>query len=472
MPAVRASPTRVQYSHNNNNNSVSIQNAIHKPIDPALRLPITNYDETYTVIFENEEWVIPRRYQLVKLLGEGAYGAVASATDRETGRMVAIKKNRNIFPSYLNTTNYEKVKKTKSGKQVPQHRSCISQLRILREAKILKHIGQQHPNIIRLHGLLVPESFDKFSDVYLVTDMMEADLRDVLDSTMALENAHVQFLMFQLLQAIAFIHDCDILHRDIKPENILVNSDCSLRLCDFGLARGCDFEIKDEEEGASTRLSTNYVQTRQYRAPELLLNADRIGKATDMWSVGCIMAEMLNHGKVLFDGTSTQDQIWQIIKVLGTPPLDAIKGSAPAREFLKQLAYVTPNEEWFLDHIQRNNKDPNALHLLSMLLQWDPKKRITAREALMHPYFFVLRNRLTKCTPTKFDFSFEKKLVVDNRDDTISYGALVKRECYDTILEFNGIEEVIETTIVEEMDAKKKQSLLRLVKNIFRRKIT
>ncbi len=254
-----------------------------------------------------------------------------------------------------------------------------------------------------------------------------------------------------------------------------------MRLCDFGLSRGCKFEIKEDDLLETTRLSTNYVQTRQYRAPELLLNADRIGKATDMWSVGCIMAELLNSGDILFEGVNTQDQIFKIIRTLGTPTMDAVSGSTAGIEFLKQLAYVEPNPEWYLDYFPREETDPTALDLLSKLLQWDSKKRITAKQALEHEYFDHLRERKVECEPAKkFDFSFEKKLRVGERDDFLSYGTLVKKQCYETILDFNGLEEVVEEFVfdetqiatLQETGKKPQRSFMQKVRNIFKKKAT
>jgi serine/threonine protein kinase len=148
---------------------------------------------------------------------------------------------------------------------------------------------------------------------------MEADLRDFLVTDQKLSDRHVQYLMFQILSALAYVHSADILHRDIKPENILVNSNCEVKLCDFGLARGIDFE-------EDPTMSTNYVQTRWYRAPELLLNYKTVSKAIDMWSVGCVFAELLGSG-ILFKGSSPINQVEMILRVLGTQDINNVRGS-------------------------------------------------------------------------------------------------------------------------------------------------
>jgi serine/threonine protein kinase len=299
-----------------------------------------------------------------------------------------------------------------------------------------------HPNIIPLHEVILPQSFEKFTDVYFVTELMEADLRDLFESNMTLETEHVRYMTYQLICAVNHLHQCDIIHRDIKPENILINSDCSLRLCDLGLARGCLFEGRDEHLEKTTRLSTNYVQTRPYRAPELILNSNRVGKSSDMWAVGCILAEMLNNGEILFNGQSNQEQIFTIIQTMGTPSPASLHGSTAGIEFVNKLEYVQPNPEWYLEVFPRHSTDQMALDLLSRLLQFDFQKRISAREALEHPFFDSCRDPKHYNTVTKtFNFDFERKLVVSDEEAIITYGNLVKKECYDTILKFHGIVE-------------------------------
>jgi len=175
---------------------------------------------------------------------------------------------------------------------------------------------------------------------------MEADLRDIIDryvrqykqhsqqsnelvvfllifffkSDQALSEEHVQYFLYQILIALNYMHSADILHRDLKPENILLNSNCELKLCDFGLSRGLDFDD-------DPTMSTAYVQTRWYRAPELLLNNATVTKQVDMWSVGCIFAELLGR-EVLFRGANPVDQLKKVIAVVGTPPLEDIKSGS------------------------------------------------------------------------------------------------------------------------------------------------
>jgi serine/threonine protein kinase len=192
---------------------------------------------------------------------------------------------------------------------------------------------------------------------------------------------------------------------------------------------------------ATTRLSTNYIQTRPYRAPELLLNSPKVGTSTDMWAVGCILGDMLNRGQVLFDGCSTQDQICKIIQLMGTPLTNNVHASKAGLQFLEQLEFVQPNPEWYLDVFPRGEVDPLALDLLGRLLQFDSEKRISAKEALSHPFFKPLYHMRINYKPFKFNFDFEKELVVHDGEENniITYGNLVKKACYNSILISHGL---------------------------------
>jgi len=244
-------------------------------------------------------------------------------------------------------------------------------------------------------------------------------MRDVLNSTQTLTDQHIQYFMYQLLLAVYYMHSADILHRVMKPENILLNNDCELKLCDFGLSRGIDFEL-------NPTMSTNYVQTRWYRAPELLLNNATVSKETDMWSVGCIMAELVGR-RVMFQGKSPIEQMKIIVDKLGTPQAENIKGCAQGIDFVSKLPFSSGRK--FKDMFPQAN--PLALDLLKQLLQFNHEKRMSAFDALHHPYFknYYDERDVLKCE-SKFDFSFE-----DNLHDSES----IKREMYNTILEFEGV---------------------------------
>lgn len=224
--------------------------------------------------------------------------------------------------------------------------------------------------------------------------------------------------MYQILSAVCYMHSADILHRDLKPENILVNSNCETKICDFGLARGLDFT-------EDPSMSTNYVVTRWYRAPELLLNHKTVSKAIDMWSVGCIMAELLGKG-VLFKGSSPINQVEKILQVLGSQEVHNVKGSPQGLEFISGL----PKYEGKPLRKVFPNASADALSLLEGMLQFNPEKRITALDALRHPYLKSLFDEKNLLLADPFDFAFENEI-----NDLIS----IKREAFNTILEFAGI---------------------------------
>ncbi|KAF5285710.1 hypothetical protein FQA39_LY16516, partial [Lamprigera yunnana] len=184
-----------------------------------------------------------------------------SAMDSQTNIKVAIKKLARPF------------------------QSAVHAKRTYRELKLLKHM--RHENVIGLLNVFYPHN--DTSQIYLVTHLMGADLNNII-RTQRLTDEHVQFLVYQILRGLKYIHSAGIIHRDLKPSNIAVNEDCELKILDFGLARPTETEM------------TGYVATRWYRAPEIMLNWMHYNQTVDIWSVGCIMAELLT-GRTLFPGS-------------------------------------------------------------------------------------------------------------------------------------------------------------------------
>jgi len=223
----------------------------------------------HTFVASGTSFVVPRKYEYIKVIGQGAYGVVCAAYDRVKNRKVAIKKVPNAFADLIDAK------------------------RIVREIKLLGFFS--HDNIISLLDVLKPDSKTQFEDIYFVNDLMETDLHRVIYSQQELSDDHIQYFMYQLLRGLVYLHSCSVIHRDIKPSNLLLNKNCELKICDFGLARGID----TGEEGD---ILTEYVVTRWYRAPEVILNASKYSKAIDIWSVGCVMAELLGRTP-LFPGT-------------------------------------------------------------------------------------------------------------------------------------------------------------------------
>ncbi|CAM4766198.1 unnamed protein product [Rotaria magnacalcarata] len=274
------------------------------------------------------------RYTGLKYIGEGAYGMVVSSYDNETCKRVAIKKLS------------------------PFDHQCFCQ-RTLREIKILARF--KHENIISIQNILHANVFEQIKDIYLVQPLMECDMCKLV-KYQKLSPEHVCYLLYQILRGLKYIHSANVLHRDLKPSNLLLNTNCDLKICDFGLAR---------------------VATRWYRAPEIMLNARVYNKPIDLWSVGCILAEMFD-GTPLFPGKHYIDQLNLILNVVGSPDEHDLASivNEKARNYISCLK---PRVKQPFTKIYPD-ADKNALDLLDLLLTFDPNKRIDVYDALAHPY--------------------------------------------------------------------------------------
>eukprot|EP00252_Welwitschia_mirabilis_P015123 TRINITY_DN3328_c0_g1_i1.p1 TRINITY_DN3328_c0_g1~~TRINITY_DN3328_c0_g1_i1.p1 ORF type:complete len:369 (+),score=36.87 TRINITY_DN3328_c0_g1_i1:639-1745(+) len=297
---------------------------------------------------------IDTKYVPIKPIGKGAYGIVCSAKNIETNEKVAIKKIANAFENQTDA------------------------MRTLREIKLLRQL--RHDNIIALRDIMTPISRSSFNDVYLVYDLMDTDLHQIIKSSQLLTDDHCQYFIYQLLRGLKYLHSANVLHRDLKPSNLLLNANCDLKICDFGLARtNC-------EKG---QFMTEYVVTRWYRAPELLLSCEEYGTSIDVWSVGCIFAELLGR-KPLFPGKDYINQLKLIISVLGSPDEHDLEfiHSQKARTYIRSLPNIPQAS------LQRlyPGANPVAIDLLDKMLIFDPRKRITVLEALEHPYFSSLHD--------------------------------------------------------------------------------
>ena len=322
---------------------------------------------------------VDSRYSPLESIGTGAYGVVCAAKDNRTGQRVAIKKIHKAFEMLT-----------------------VSK-RTYRELKILRHL--RHENIISILDVMQPpEDLSTFEDVYVVLDLMESDLHHIIHSVQPLSDEHIKFFLYQIMRGLKYIHSANVLHRDLKPSNLLINRNCELKIGDFGMARGLSFS---EEEHAM--FMTEYVATRWYRAPELMLSLNEYTFSIDMWSVGCIFAEMLGR-RQFFPGKNYLNQLQLILSVVGTPSDEYIAnvGSDRVKTYLQTLPSRKPVELSVLFP----NATSVALELLDQLLQLDPKKRVSAEEALAHKYLSRYHDLKDEpiCTPP-FDFSFEKKLL-------------------------------------------------------------
>ncbi|KAJ2456060.1 mitogen activated protein kinase [Coemansia sp. RSA 2336] len=355
-------------------------------------------------------------YQITQVIGQGAYGTVCSAKHIHSGVDVAIKRIG------------------------PFDSSMLCQ-RTLREIKLLKHFN--HENIITIYDVVNLKPRDNFNYVYIVQELLDIDLHRII-KTQPLSEEHVQYFLYQILRALKYIHSCGVLHRDLKPANILLNANCDLKVCDFGLARGAHVD-KDNNES----FLTEYVATRWYRAPEIMLSFKEYTKAIDIWSVGCIMAEMLS--KVpLFPGRDYHHQLKLIFDVLGTPSSEDYLGikSHRARDYIRRLP-LKPKANFSKMFPYAS---PLAIDLMDKMLHFSPKKRITVEEALAHPYLAQYHDEADepecpKLPPNFFDFdNFRDKLSVEQLKD------LLWNEIHSNYDQYQQDDEALDDPDVDEDD--------------------
>ena len=359
-------------------------------------------ERVHSFTASSTKFEVDRRYGLIRPVGHGAYGVVIAATDTAGEEDVAIKKVTNAFEDLVDAK------------------------RILREIKLLRHFD--HENIIHIKDILVPRSLSSFEDIYIVSELMETDLHRVIYSRQKLSEDHIQYFIYQVLRALKYIHSANVLHRDLKPGNLLLNSNCDLKVCDFGLARGLeDIEVE----------LTEYVVTRWYRAPEIMLACREYTKAIDVWSVGCILAELFAR-KPLFPGEDYIHQLKLICDIVGTPSEADIQfvTSERAKRFMRKqpLKRRRPLAQMYPKIL------PEGIDLLQKLIVFNPEKRITVEEALAHPYLSALHCPEDEPVHDKM-FAFD-----DNKPDD----DLVKREIqeavYREICEFHPEQRAYEET--------------------------
>ncbi len=374
---------------------------------------MSNQDEDVDKVEEH----IKKRFIFQKKVGQGAYGVVFKVIDKKTKEQVALKK---LFGAFQDEVDSQ---------------------RTFREVMLLQELNG-HDNIIRLLNVIKAEND---LDLYLVFDYMEADLFNVIRANI-LQDIHKKFIIYQILKALKFIHSADIIHRDLKPSNIFINSDCHIKLGDFGLARTL------EHNPHMGSIVTEYVATRWYRAPEMILAAQKYGKPIDMWSVGCILYEMLV-GTPLLPGKSTKDMIKMMFSVTGFP--DRKEYNDIKKELKIQIDYDQLLQEKIkkkkniLQTLSKYTHDDVAIDLLLKLLVFNPGKRLTAEEALKHPYVAEFHNE-------------EEEIICDHKieiplDD---YNKFTKEEyrqkLYDVVLK-RKIE--IRRQILESMKKEKEKNI-------------
>uniref|UniRef100_M4BKV8 Mitogen-activated protein kinase n=1 Tax=Hyaloperonospora arabidopsidis (strain Emoy2) TaxID=559515 RepID=M4BKV8_HYAAE len=410
------------------------------PVPRAAPLNLRNFSN----------WDVGTRYTLVRLLGKGSYGQVAEAFDAERQKKVAIKKIINVFDQEIDCK------------------------RLYREIYILRRL--RHSQVINLIDVIPPENYDTFTDLYLVFDFVDTDLHKLIMSPQYLTIRHIQVFLYQLLCGLKYIHSANVIHRDMKPANILLNEDCTLMICDFGLSRVMESDLSMEElskhlyspkdskspttsDGGTTsapspgsasstpsssgefpkmrRQLTKHVVTRWYRAPELIL-LQEYDFSVDMWSIGCIFAELLSmqvescpryqERVPLFPGRSCfplsadrpttysdkLDQLNVIFNVIGTPGEDDIGSLGEVKQYLRKLPKKEPRDlrEMY------PGAPADSLDLLKQMLSFNPECRISVLvsdsvvlkvdKALAHPFLESVRRTQSETVEANpFGMEFE-----------------------------------------------------------------
>jgi len=287
------------------------------------------------------------RYAKIEKIGEGTYGVVYKARDTVANQIVAMKK----------------IRLEAEDEGVPST--------AIREISLLKELRDEH--IVRLMDIIHVDQ-----KLYLVFEFLDVDLKRYMDnmnkSRSPITMHIVKKFLHQLNSGLVYCHSHRILHRDLKPQNLLIDKRNNLKLADFGLARAF---------GIPMRTYTHEVVTLWYRAPEVLLGSRHYSTAVDMWSVGCIFAEMALQGQPLFPGDSEIDQIFKIFKILGTPNDDIWPGVGKLPDYKPTFPQWSKQDISSLVH----SLDVHGIDMLKATLTYDSAKRISAKRALIHPYF-------------------------------------------------------------------------------------
>ncbi|XP_048462654.1 mitogen-activated protein kinase 14B-like [Rhincodon typus] len=336
-------------------------------------------------------WEVPLRYTDLTPIGSGAYGSVCSVIDQKTGEKVAVKKLHRPFQSLTHAK------------------------RAYRELQLLKH--NKHENVICLLNVFSPEdylhtfqSLNSSPDLSTLVFPMPTQntvtfiLNPKSESNYSFKKRNIFIsmsrskaftLVFTSILTVFFpqyIHSAGIVHRDLKPSNLAVNQNCELKILDFGLARPTETEM------------TGYVITRWYRPPEIILNWMHYSYSVDIWSVGCILAEMVTRS-VIFPGFDHFDQLKKIMNVTGTPP-QSLVDKMQSEEARNYVCSLTPKQKKdFQQVFPTMNKQ--AVDLLEKMLHLDPDERITACDALAHPYLTEYHDPANEPVAEPYDDSFE-----------------------------------------------------------------
>ncbi|CAF0788097.1 unnamed protein product [Rotaria sordida] len=318
-------------------------------------------DELYTTSCGHCTFTLPVRYQDLVLIGQGTYGIVVRATNTTTGKYVAIKKILRPFETDIHAK------------------------RTYRELKLLMYLNHPDAQVVQLYNVFTPEqNVNEFRTIYLVLNFVDHDLNKLLLQRVPLTETLIQLIICSLLRGLKFIHSAGILHRDLKPTNIGIDRNSNVTILDFGLARV-----------ATIGSPTAYISTRWWRAPEIYVNDQNYDEKIDIWSVGCIMAELILL-KPLFPGETTYNQLNKIFDIIGTPDSKTLQETCtpevsaymsrlelkPKKNFNELFGYqIDPSTGKTISGVSAQGVD-----LLDQLLSFDPRQRPTAEQALDHPF--------------------------------------------------------------------------------------
>ncbi|XP_070072705.1 putative mitogen-activated protein kinase 14C [Drosophila takahashii] len=321
-------------------------------------------------------WEFPDIYEIVRPMGEGSFGQVARMR-LLGGQMDDVAMKKLVQP-------FEREEDAKGA---------------YREIRLLKHMD--HRNVISLlHVFHPPLQGNDFQQVYLVTQLMDENLHRFSRSN-RISQYQIRYILYQILRGLRYIHSAGVLHRDLKPGNIAINQNMEVRILDFGLAR------------LSSKNMSDYVGTVWYRAPELLFLRDQYTNAIDMWSVGCILAELIS-GHVLFPGDCYFNQLERLLDIMGSPSEEFISGinMKHSRNYLEKYGYREKR------HFPQMfpNADPLALDLMEEMLEMLPENRITADEAINHPFLrdFIEPHHRDEDLAPAYDQNFENMVLPVN----------------------------------------------------------
>jgi len=301
--------------------------------------------------------------------------------------------------------------------------------RILRELAILKRLD--HRCIVQLHDVIAPQGDSNFDELFMVMELGDADLKTLFRQEVHLELLQVKFVLYHLLVGLKYLHSAGILHRDLKPSNVLVNQDCDVKICDFGLARAVGEEpeqLPTASADKASRVMTQHVVTRFYRAPELILLDDRYTEAIDVWSAGCIAAELVemmepwpakersplfpgstcfplspdsqHQHDGLFHSRGAHEQLNVIFDVLGTPSEEelALLGREDARQY---IGCFHPRQGSDLQS-RLPSADADLVDAVKGMLRFNPQARATVEEALDHQIFAGIRDPAKEVTANEY----------------------------------------------------------------------